>query len=152
MMSTDAEVVVVGGGFAGSAVATALARQGVETLVLEKTTVHQDRVRGEFMAPWGVAEARTLGILDDLLAGGANFTTVHIPFNEGVDPEVARARAFNLGQFAEGVPGPVCMQHVAMANVLNRVAVEAGANLVRGVEGVQVRSGENPSLDSFWMG
>ena len=55
-MSKD--VVVVGGGLAGSSLATVLARAGIGVLVLEKETRFKDRVRGENMLPWGVATAR----------------------------------------------------------------------------------------------
>jgi NADPH-dependent 2,4-dienoyl-CoA reductase/sulfur reductase-like enzyme len=48
------DVVIVGAGIAGGALATALARSGVSVLLLEKTRLHHDRVRGESMVPWGV--------------------------------------------------------------------------------------------------
>src|SRR5438045_7388805 len=69
-MSVD--VVVVGGGLAGSALATVLARAGRSVLVLERETKFKDRVRGENMLAWGVAAARRLGIYDDLIAAGAH--------------------------------------------------------------------------------
>ena len=47
--STD--VVIVGGGIAGSALALVLARQGLEVTVLEQQTEYHDRVRGEVLAP-----------------------------------------------------------------------------------------------------
>ena len=53
--STD--VVIVGGGIAGSALALVLARRGLEVTVLEQQTEYRDRVRGEVLVPWGVAEA-----------------------------------------------------------------------------------------------
>ncbi|HVE95420.1 MAG TPA: FAD/NAD(P)-binding protein, partial [Pseudonocardiaceae bacterium] len=39
------DVVVVGGGIAGSALATVLARDGYEVLVLERQTTYRDKVR-----------------------------------------------------------------------------------------------------------
>lgn len=54
----DYDVVIAGAGIGGSALATVLARAGRSVLVLEKKTAYRDRVRGEWMAPWGVAEAR----------------------------------------------------------------------------------------------
>ena len=41
-----------------------MAQQGVRVAVLERETQFKDRVRGEWMAPWGVAEAQRLGIYD----------------------------------------------------------------------------------------
>jgi choline dehydrogenase-like flavoprotein len=48
----DYDVVIIGAGVAGGAMATRLARNGHAVLVLERTRVHVDRIRGEFLAPW----------------------------------------------------------------------------------------------------
>src|SRR5260221_664610 len=56
------DVVIVGGGIGGSALAAALAADGRDVVVLEQSEVYEDRVRGESMMPWGGAEARALGI------------------------------------------------------------------------------------------
>jgi 2-polyprenyl-6-methoxyphenol hydroxylase-like FAD-dependent oxidoreductase len=56
------DIITVGGGLGGAALAKAMAEHGVRVLVLERETQFKDRVRGEFMAPWGVAEARELGV------------------------------------------------------------------------------------------
>lgn len=55
------DVITVGGGLAGSTLATELARAGHKILVLEREPRFKDRVRGENMLPWGVAAARRLG-------------------------------------------------------------------------------------------
>jgi menaquinone-9 beta-reductase len=52
------EVVIIGRGITGDALATVLARAGKSVLILERTRVYRDRVRGEGFQPWGVAEAR----------------------------------------------------------------------------------------------
>ena len=54
---TNPDVVVIGAGIGGSAIAWALAQSGLDVLILEKTTVHKDVVRGEWMAPWGVLDS-----------------------------------------------------------------------------------------------
>src|SRR6476619_965302 len=69
-MSYDA--IVVGGGLGGSALADQLARTGRNVLVLEREARFKDRVRGENMVPWGVAAARRLGLVDDLIAAGGH--------------------------------------------------------------------------------
>src|SRR3954471_7301934 len=66
------DVITVGGGLAGSTLATELARAGHKVLVLEREMQFKDRVRGENMLPWGVAAARRLGIYDDLIAAGGH--------------------------------------------------------------------------------
>ena len=57
-----ADVVVVGAGVAGAALGTVLARDGLDVVVLERQTRYRDKVRGEFLAPWGVAELDRLGL------------------------------------------------------------------------------------------
>src|SRR5215468_1844087 len=99
------DAVIVGAGIAGSALAIALARFGHSVTLLEKSTVHVDRVRGEFIVPWGVAEARALGLLDLLEAAGANYTTRSVPYGEGLSPEEARKFAISMDRMARGVRG-----------------------------------------------
>ena len=140
-MTQDADVVVVGGGIAGSALATALARAGISVLILERSEVHIDHVRGEWLAPWGVVEAQRLGLYDVLIAGGGHHVTQHVPFGEEVDPELARLMAFDLTSMVPGVPGPLCLGHPTMCDLFNRAAEQAGATLRRGVRDISVRSG-----------
>jgi 2-polyprenyl-6-methoxyphenol hydroxylase-like FAD-dependent oxidoreductase len=61
------DVVIVGGGLGGAALAKALAGQGVHVLVLERTKSFQDRVRGETITPWGVAETQILALYEPLM-------------------------------------------------------------------------------------
>ena len=56
---------------AGSSIAAALAPAGVSVLVLERQTTYRDKVRGEYMQPWGVAEMLRLGLEQPLLEAGA---------------------------------------------------------------------------------
>jgi 2-polyprenyl-6-methoxyphenol hydroxylase-like FAD-dependent oxidoreductase len=66
------DAITVGGGLGGSTLATALARTGFKVLVLEQEIQFKDRVRGENILPWGVAAARRLGLVDDLLNAGGH--------------------------------------------------------------------------------
>jgi flavin-dependent dehydrogenase len=61
-MKVDYDVITVGGGLGGAALAKVLAENGVHVLVVERETTFKDRVRGEWIAPWGVAEAQKLGL------------------------------------------------------------------------------------------
>ena len=60
--STQYDVIVVGGGIAGSCLAGVLAREGLGVLLLEREAAFRDRVRGELTFPWGVVEARRAGL------------------------------------------------------------------------------------------
>jgi choline dehydrogenase-like flavoprotein len=56
----DYDLISVGGGLGGSALAKVMAEGGARVLVLERERRFRDRVRGEALMSWGVAEARTL--------------------------------------------------------------------------------------------
>lgn len=58
------DYVVVGGGIAGGTFATVMARAGASVLLLERQSDYRDRVRGELIWPWGVAEVQRLGVAD----------------------------------------------------------------------------------------
>src|SRR5687768_11888158 len=60
------DVIIVGGGIAGSSLAKSLAEHGMKVVVLEREAVYRDRIRGEQMHPWGIAELRELGLYDTL--------------------------------------------------------------------------------------
>ena len=77
----DADVVIVGGGIAGTALAAALGRAGIDVIVLEAAEVYRDRVRGETMLPWGVSEARRLGVEQALLGAGAHVATAWVRYD-----------------------------------------------------------------------
>lgn len=65
-MADSYDLIVVGGGIAGTSLAGRLAANGAGVLVLERETEFKDRVRGEWTAPWGMLEVERLGILDVL--------------------------------------------------------------------------------------
>jgi flavin-dependent dehydrogenase len=67
MPNYDYDVITVGGGLGGAALAKVLATKGLRVLVAERERQFKDRIRGEVMWPWGVAEARTLGLYDRIL-------------------------------------------------------------------------------------
>ena len=56
----DYDLLIVGGGVGGSALATVMARAGKSVLLLEQTETFPDKVRGEWIAPWGVAETKRI--------------------------------------------------------------------------------------------
>ncbi len=147
-MPETPEVVIVGGGIGGSALATALARAGISTLILEKSTVHLDHVRGEWVAPWGVAETQRLGLYDTLIEAGGHHLGEHITFGDDVDEATARALAINFAAFeGAGFKPPLCMRHPDMCNLLNSTAVKSGAALLRNVSDVLVTPGHPPEVN-----
>jgi menaquinone-9 beta-reductase len=68
--SPNFDVIVVGGGIAGSTIGGILARAGLGVLVVEREAEFRDRVRADGCWPWGAATARALGLHDVLAAAG----------------------------------------------------------------------------------
>jgi menaquinone-9 beta-reductase len=144
---TNPEVVIVGGGIGGSALAIALARAEIAATILEKSTVHVDHVRGEWLAPWGVAETQRLGLYDLLISAGGHHLKRHIPYGDDVDIETAQAQTLSFSAFeGAGLKPPLCMRHPYMCEVLNAEAIASGAELLRGVSDVEVAPGVSPTV------
>jgi flavin-dependent dehydrogenase len=62
MTPSTYDLVTIGGGIGGAALAKVIAARGLRVLVLEREQEFRDRVRGEFLNSWGVAEAIRLGL------------------------------------------------------------------------------------------
>ncbi len=140
------DLLIVGGGIGGSALATVMARAGTSVLLLEASEVYEDKVRGEWMAPWGVAEAKRLGLYDTLMAAGGHHVSRHVSYDESLEPKAAEAFAIPLGAFAEGVPGPLCLRHPIHCQTLFDAAKAAGAEALRGVNVLEVAAGGAPRV------
>ena len=72
MGASSFDIVTVGGGLAASSLARSMAERGAKVLILEQEKHFKDRVRGEYIMTWGVAEARELGMLELLRQGCAS--------------------------------------------------------------------------------
>jgi 2-polyprenyl-6-methoxyphenol hydroxylase-like FAD-dependent oxidoreductase len=140
------DLIVVGGGIGGAALATVMARKGKSVLMLEQSTVFQDRVRGEWIAPWGVVETKRLGLYDCLVEAGGHHLTRHVSYDELLPPEMAEAHVLPLGMFAEGVPGPLCIGHPHHCQTLFDEAKRAGVQTVRPAQVTSVTLGARPSV------
>lgn len=141
------DLIIVGGGIAGSATAAVMARQGWSVLLLERTERFEDRVRGEWIAPWGVAETRRLGLYETLVAAGGRHLARHVTYDETLDPAIAEAAPLPLNMFCEGVPGPLCIGHPRHCQALFDAAKAAGAQALRGVDVTAVTLGAAPRVD-----
>lgn len=137
------EVVVVGGGIAGSALATVLAREGIEVTVLERQLRFTDQVRGENLHPWGVAEVQRLGLEEVLLDAGAHRVTEMVDYGDGGGSE---ATPVPLAAMVEGVDGELNLAHPQACEALACAAERSGARLLRGVSHLEVEPGARPSV------
>jgi len=134
------DLIVIGGGIAGSSLARRMAAHGARVLVVERETQFRDRVRGESLQPWGVAEARLLGIADFL------------------HPISQEMRWF--AQFMNGTPAfrrdlarttmhSECMwgfYHPEAQELLLSAAADAGAEVRRGATVTGITAGTNPRV------
>ena len=142
----DVDIAIVGGGIAGSALGGLLARAGLTVLIVERETAFSDRVRGEWMAPWGVVELRRLGLYERFLGAGGHHLSRHIGYDELVPVAMAAERTLPISELVPGVPGPLCLEHVVMQNHALTQAIESGACVRRGVTDVRVTAGRRPTV------
>lgn len=144
-MTVDVDIVVVGGGVAGCAVAAAMATAGRSVVVLERETAYVDRVRGEGMVQWGFEAATQLGLAEAILgAPGVSFMTTLVAYDELVTVEQAQRRSTDLGAILPSVPGLVSVGHPEMREALAQEAARQGAQVIRGVRDVAVIPGDTP--------
>lgn len=144
-MTDRFDVVIVGGGVGGSALAIALAQAGVSILVLEKTATYPDLVRGEWIAPWGVVELRELGLYDEVCAAGGHHLSRHQSCEEGVP--AGPLGLLDLTQIVPGVPGPLCIRHPELCQLLSQRAAASGAVSKREVSDVRISASAHPSVE-----
>jgi 2-polyprenyl-6-methoxyphenol hydroxylase-like FAD-dependent oxidoreductase len=136
-MKEASEVVIVGGGIAGGSLAFALARDGLDVTVLEQTLEYPDRVRGENILPWGVKEARALGVDKVLLDAGAQVAPTWREYAEGV----GQVAEIALSEMVEGIPGTLKLRHPDACEALMAAASLHGAKIVRGARNLRVIPG-----------
>lgn len=140
-MPAEYDVVTVGGGLAGSALARSVAVEGKKVLVLERETQFKDRIRGENITSWGVAELRELGLLDRLKGSCAHeqpYWDIYVGPNRMQHrylPDTTPSKLPNLNFF-----------HPQMQETVIAAAAEAGAEVRRGARVKAVSPSATPSV------
>jgi 2-polyprenyl-6-methoxyphenol hydroxylase-like FAD-dependent oxidoreductase len=136
----DYDVVTVGGGLAGAALAKGVAARGARVLVLEREREFRDRVRGEALAPWGVAELATLGLLDALrpLADDLRAWRLFVVGMQVAERRFARTTLQRRDWLA--------FYHPDLQRICLDAAERAGAEVRRGVRVTGLRSGRAPAV------
>ncbi len=141
------DLLIVGGGLAGSALARAMALAGFKVLIVEKETTFRDRIRGEVLLPWGTVEAKALGLYEILLAGCAR--------------EASREHFFYSGKpskprdYLTTTPHGTCtlsFYHPDMQETLLVHAATAEADVWRDAVIVALRPGQRPEADILHNG
>jgi 2-polyprenyl-6-methoxyphenol hydroxylase-like FAD-dependent oxidoreductase len=133
MANFDYDVITVGGGLGGASIAKVLAEKGYRVLVVERERQFKDRIRGEWMAPWGVAETQKLGIYDLLMKSCAH----ELPFSRfgGLGP------ARDLRTTTPQQLPALTFYHPVMQEVVLEAARNAGAEVWRGASVRDVKLG-----------
>ena len=141
MASGTYDIITVGGGLGGTALAKAMAEHGARVLVLERETQFKDRVRGEGLVPWGVAETQALGLYE-LLRTTCAHELPYFDFSAGLGSEEPRDL---IATTPQRLP---CFSfyHPAMQEVLLHAATTAGAEVRRGASVRDVKPGSIPTV------
>lgn len=130
----EPDVVIVGGGISGGALATVLALRGMSVLLLERQLAFRDQVRGEIMWPWGVRVMRQLGLEQTLRDAGAQLVRRFDFYDEGaLDPE-----AVDVAGAVAGVEGSLNIHHPHACAAFIDAARRAGADVRIGARDVVV--------------
>ncbi len=136
------DVVVVGGGPAGLALAAAAAGRGLDVLLLEARRFPVDQACGEGLLPAGVRALETLGVRSWLKPADAT----PIPALRWIDS------AGPALEVALPAPGGLGVRRIALSAALLEAALEAGAQVIeaevsdhrRGREAVEVMTSAGP--------
>ena len=134
------DVLTVGGGLAGAALGLSLARAGRRVLIVEREARFRDRVRGEYLEAWGVAEAHALELQGTLARAGARAMPFLTTWVGGMAAVQSDVRTNNPGGFA-----PLCLSHPAMQETVLAAAQAAGAEVLRPATVLRVTPGSRPS-------
>ena len=137
-MKTDYDVITIGGGLGGSALAKVLAAKSLRILVVEREARFSDRVRGEALASWGVAEAQRIGLYDTLIEKCAH----EAPYFEFVGMGPVRDLRATTPQHLPGL----AFYHPAMQEAVLDAARDAGAEVWRRAAVREVSPGEPPRV------
>lgn len=166
----EADVVVVGAGVFGCAIAYALASQGRSVLLLEKSLKEPDRIVGELLQPGGVAALKKLGLghclndIDAIPCRGYNLLyqgqPVLVPYpplddagrvahawsGAGVEGKRPEGRGFHHGRFIMQLRR-ACLAHANITVVETEVTKTVRGQHTDQILGVEARTTDRQTGD-----
>jgi 2-polyprenyl-6-methoxyphenol hydroxylase-like FAD-dependent oxidoreductase len=134
------DLIVVGGGIAGASMAQRVAKSGARVLVLEQETEFRDRIRGECLVPWGVGEARQLGVAEVLRPCANEMRWVDVI----LDGQHAFKR--DMCATTPQASGMWGFYHPRAQEALLTAAIAAGAEVRRGATVHHIETGAKPRV------
>ena len=141
MAARSFDVVIAGGGLAGSALGGVLARSGLGVLVVEKESAFRDRIRGELTFPWGHSEALRVGLGQPLDRVGLVPLPVLDFYQDGQCVDSQRWETISI----DALPA-IGFSHPHLQEVVLTWAESQGATVLRPAKVVGVSDGTRPSV------
>jgi menaquinone-9 beta-reductase len=124
--SQAVDVAIIGGGIAGSSLAIALRRAGLDVALVEREASFRDRIRGEAIHPWGVREVDALGLRPLLQHAGA----VELPFWTTYRDRTP-SEPYAWTSDVPDSPPEISVSHPRLQEILIRAASDEGALVFR---------------------
>ena len=134
------DAIIIGGGPAGSSAAISLAQRGARVLVLEEKRMPRGKLCGEFITPECFPSLERLGVMDRMLAAGAQkITRVNLIGSNGESVQT------HISKMSNDAPWAMSLSRARFDQILFDRAREAGAECIEGmaVKGC-VYDGEHP--------
>lgn len=131
------DVLVVGAGPAGSALAIILAKAGLDVLLLEKYEFPRDKVCGDFVSPRGLRKLGELGCYDEIAKRG------YVPVNKSLvflDGEWLSEGTFP--RLPDHPPFGHAIPRIELDEIMFRQAQKAGAQTVENCDVTSIDIGE----------
>ena len=124
-------MIVVGGGPAGAATAWALAKEGVDVLVLDRARFPRDKICAEYLSPQASRILSDIGVLDEIeLSGPAHLAGMRVRAPNGLFAEGEFAANHGFRGFRDK---GLAIRRTVLDEIVLRGARSAGARVEEGV-------------------
>jgi menaquinone-9 beta-reductase len=141
-MQNDYDLVIAGGGIAGAALGIAAKREGARVFIVEAERTFRDRVRGEMLHPWGVAEIARLGLLDIVRSAPAQVANYWDTYVFGM-----RVERRDLAQQTPARLPVYNVHHPELQTALLTAAEASGVHVMRGAKVTSIEPGPRVTIE-----